>query len=87
MKLILSIALFLAVTIPGLSQSVLVSASEPDAKIIVDGQNLGTGSLKVRIPKNGCVTVKIQKVGFLKYEQVYCNQKMEPNHPKSNTLK
>ena len=27
-------------------QKVLVSASEPDAQIVVDGQNLGTGTLK-----------------------------------------
>ena len=25
-----------------------------------------------------CVNVKIQKVGFLKYEQIYCNKKEEP---------
>src|ERR1035437_5404478 len=54
---------------------VLVSASEPDAQIVVDGQNLGTGTLKVKVPKDVCVNVKIQKVGFLKYEQTYCNKK------------
>lgn len=52
-----------------------ISTSEPDAKIIVDGQSLGTGSLKLRIPKNSCVNVKIEKSGFLKLEQTYCNQK------------
>lgn len=57
------------------AQTVTVSASEPDAKIIVDGQNLGTGTLKIKIPKGTCVTVKIQKVGFLKYEQTYCYKK------------
>jgi hypothetical protein len=57
------------------AQSVEVSTSEPDAVIIVDGQSLGTGSLKVRIPKNSCVDVKIQKAGYLKYEQTYCNKK------------
>ena len=64
------------------AQTVLVSASEPDAKIIVDGQNLGTGSLKVKVPKNGCVNVKIQKVGFLKYEQTYCNTQHGTEPPK-----
>lgn len=57
------------------AQKVEISTSEPDAKIIVDGQNLGTGSLKLRIPKNSCVNVKIEKPGFLKQEQTYCNQK------------
>ncbi len=64
------------------AQTVTVSASEPDAKIIVDGQNLGTGTLKVKVPKNSCVTVKIQKTGFLKYEQTYCNKKDGTEPPK-----
>ena len=64
------------------AQSVLVSASEPDAKIIVDGQDLGTGTLKIKIPKESCVDVKIQKVGFLSYEQTYCNKKGATSPPK-----
>src|ERR1035437_5424455 len=60
---------------------VLVSASEPDAQIVVDGQNLGTGTLKVKVPKDVCVNVKIQKVGFLKYEQIYCNKKGSTPQP------
>ncbi|MFD2287524.1 hypothetical protein GJU39_08125 [Pedobacter petrophilus] len=64
------------------AQTVEVSASEPDAKIIVDGQSLGTGSLKIKVPKNSCVNVKIQKSGFLRYEQTYCNKKGMTEPPK-----
>jgi hypothetical protein len=64
------------------AQTVLVTASEPDAKIIVDGQNLGTGSLKVKVPKKTCVNVKIEKLGYLKYEQTYCNKKNATEPPK-----
>jgi len=64
------------------AQTVQISASEPDAQIIVDGQNLGTGTLKIKVPKNECVNVKIQKVGFLKYEQTYCNKKGSTEPPK-----
>jgi len=64
------------------AQTVLVVASEPDAKITVDGQNLGTGTLKVKVPKDACINVKIQKVGFLKYEQIYCNKKGGSTPPK-----
>ncbi len=64
------------------AQSIAVSASEPDAKIIVDGQNLGAGTLKVKVPKNSCVNVKIQKIGYLKYEQTYCNKKGQTDPPK-----
>lgn len=68
--------------IAGGSAKVVVSASEPDAKIIVDGQNLGTGNLEVKVPPGACVNVKIQKVGFLKYEQEYCYKKGQTAPPK-----
>ena len=64
------------------AQTVEVSASEPDAKIIVDGQSLGTGSLKIKVPKNSCVNVKIHKSGFFRYEQTYCNKKGMTEPPK-----
>jgi hypothetical protein len=57
------------------SKYVTVDASEADAKIIVDGNNLGSGNLKVKVPYNSCVNVKIQKYGFLRYEQEFCNRK------------
>ncbi|MGN6398335.1 MAG: hypothetical protein ACTHMI_22375 [Mucilaginibacter sp.] len=76
------ILLLLAVSFAASAQTVMVSASEPDATIIVDGQSLGTGNLKVKVPKNSCVNVKVQKAGFLKYEQTYCNKKGQTEPPK-----
>lgn len=65
----------LLIIVLNMNAQTTVSASESDAKIIVDGQNLGTGTLKIKVPKNSCVNVKIQKPGFLKYEQTFCNKK------------
>jgi hypothetical protein len=79
---LLVLLLFIAFITVAKAQSVEVSASEPDAKIIVDGQALGTGTLKIKVPKNACVNVKIQKPGFLKYEQTYCNKKGLTEPPK-----
>jgi hypothetical protein len=64
------------------AQSVMISTSEPDAEIIVDGQTLGRGNLKVKIPKNACTDVKIVKPGYLKYEQTYCNKRGQTEPPK-----
>lgn len=63
--------------------TVIVNSSESDAKISVDGKDLGTGSLKVTVPKETCVTIKIQKPGFLPSEQTYCNKKGMTAPPKS----
>ncbi|MDO3645039.1 hypothetical protein [Mucilaginibacter sp. L3T2-6] len=76
------ILLLLVASFAASAQTVMVSASEPDATIIVDGQSLGTGNLKVKVPKNSCVNVKVQKAGFLKYEQTYCNKKGQTEPPK-----
>lgn len=56
------------------AQYVTITTSEPDAKIFVDGQDLGTGSYRIRVPSNQCVKVKIEKPGFLRYDQTYCNK-------------
>ncbi|WP_443944393.1 hypothetical protein ACJVDH_15910 [Pedobacter sp. AW1-32] len=80
-KLTFLLCLFVA-QISAYAQTVEVSASEADAKIIVDGQSLGTGSLKVKVPKNSCVNVKVTKAGFLLYEQTYCNKKGMTEPPK-----
>jgi hypothetical protein len=82
-KTLLTVFAFLVISL-GYSQSLrtVVSASERDAQIIVDGQNLGTGMLEIKIPKGECVNVKVQKVGYLKYEQTYCNKKGSTPAPK-----
>lgn len=64
------------------AQKIEISASEPDAKIIVDGQQLGTGTAKIKVPTNSCVDVKVIKPGFLKYEQSFCNKKGMAEPPK-----
>lgn len=78
-SLLTSLLLFLVLNI---SAQTTISASESDAKIIVDGQNLGTGTLRIKVPKNSCVNVKVQKPGFLKYEQTFCNKKGMEEPPK-----
>jgi len=81
MKKILFICGLVLLTQAIKAQTVLITTSEPDAKIIVDGQNLGTGSLKIKVQKETCINVKIQKVGFLRYEQTYCNKKGQTSPP------
>lgn len=77
-KLLLLFSLFIilipVVNAKGKSKTVKISTSEPDARIIVDGQNLGTGTLLVKVLPDACVNVKIEKPGYLRYEQMFCNK-------------
>ncbi len=82
MKKLLFASFLLGVLTTTYAQTTVVSASESDAKIIVDGQNLGTGTLKIKVPKNSCVNVKVEKQGFLRYEQTFCNKKGMAEPPK-----
>ncbi|HKG07682.1 MAG TPA: hypothetical protein VKB19_14525 [Pedobacter sp.] len=82
LKSLLTASLFLIVPLAINAQTVQISASESDAKIIVDGQTLGTGNAKIKVPKNSCVNVKVQKAGFLRYEQTFCYKKGMAEPPK-----
>ena len=53
------------------------TASEPDAKIYVDGKLMGSGQLEIMIPPYACVAVKIEKVGYLDGLIEFCNK---PNY-------
>lgn len=65
------------------AQTVKISASEPDANIIVNGANVGTGSYKLSLDKKDCYKVKVEKAGFLKYESTVCGKKAGPEPPAS----
>lgn len=65
------------------AQTVKISASEPDANIIINGTNVGTGSFKLKLEKKDCYKVKVEKPGFLKYEATVCGKKAGPEPPSS----
>lgn len=53
-------------------KTVIFTASESDAKILINGQSRGTGSTDaVRTSRKNGTNVKVQKQGFFDYEQTY----------------
>ncbi len=62
---------------------VKLTVSEPDAKIYVNNRLEGTGQMEVVIASDQCVTVQIEKTGFLKETIKYCNKKGSPEPPKT----
>lgn len=65
------------------AQTVKISASEPDASIIVNGQRVGQGNFKLNLDKKECYKIKAEKPGFLRYEATVCGKKAGPEAPKS----
>lgn len=64
-------------------KKVKLSASETDAEIYIDGKLMGKGQADVLILNNSCVTVRIQKVGFLLETITFCNKKHSAAPPKT----
>lgn len=55
-----------------------IRCDQKDAKIIVDGKEMGTGEAIIKIPGNACIHVEIQKVGFISTKIDICNSKNAP---------
>lgn len=75
--------LFIALFVQSYAQKVTITTSEGDAKIIVNGQLVSSGSYVLKTDKDECYNIKAQKVGFLKYEATVCGKKAGPEPPKT----
>ncbi|WP_299222881.1 hypothetical protein [uncultured Psychroserpens sp.] len=60
--------------------------SETDAEIYVNGKLLGKGSMELVVPTKDCITIIVQKIGFLTEKIEFCNRKNMPKPPKSYYL-
>lgn len=68
-------------------KKIAISSSEQDSDIYVDGKLMGKGSSNVIVPKGSCINVKVEKVGYLRYEIEFCNKKGVSSPPKSYYVK
>lgn len=75
-KSILVLIVLLAVSVSSFAgnKKVRFSCSEPDAKISVNGKQLGVGQLEIIIPSYECVIVKVEKAAFLISVIEFCNK-------------
>ena len=53
-----------SMVVPG-KQRFTVTASEPDAKIYVNGEYLGSGNVQTRVRRNDDVSVLVKKEGYI----------------------
>jgi len=77
--------LFIGLSNPAFAgkKKIIFSTSEPDAQIYIDGKLMGSGQVDVIVLKNSCVTVRVEKVGFLIETINFCNKKGSAVPPKS----
>ncbi len=67
-------------------KKVQLSVSETDAEIYIDGKLMGKGNTEVLILSNSCVTVRVEKIGYLIETITFCNKKNSAAPPKTYYL-
>ncbi len=84
-KILLSLVLVLGMSLTASAgkKKILISCSETDAAIYSNGIKVGTGQAEILILNKSCVTINIEKVGFLNVEETICNKKGFPTPPKT----
>lgn len=84
-KYLLSFVLIVGLSLSSFAgkKKVLISCSEPDASITANGVKVGTGQAEIIVLSNTCVTINIEKNGFLDVEETICYKKGFPSPPKS----
>jgi len=53
---------------------VKITTAPNDASIEIAGKRVGNGSYELKVPKNACVEVRVNKDGYVRYVKNYCNQ-------------
>jgi hypothetical protein len=71
----------------GNAEKTVVTVSERDAKIFVNGKLVGYGTAKLVVDKGECVNMKVYKQGFLTIEKDYCNKKGYAEPPEKDYIK
>lgn len=62
-------------------RQVRLEVSPADANVVSNGITLGKGNQDIKIPFGDCVTVTVNKDGFVNYEKVLCNKEGDPEPP------
>ncbi|MDF2449394.1 MAG: hypothetical protein K0R26_1898 [Bacteroidota bacterium] len=85
-QFILTLLMALSITIHAKDKEFTVTASQPQAKIYVNGREVGQGSAKIKVPAYGSVKVEVKMEGFRKREVTYYNDSEHPKLDKFYTI-
>lgn len=62
-------------------REVRLEVSPADAVVSSNGISMGKGNQDIQIPLGDCVTVTVNKNGFVEYTKVFCNKESDPEPP------
>ncbi len=75
--------LLLSISSFAMKKTIVISASEDDAKIYKNGKYIGEGQVNIVVVSNSCATIEVRKVGYLTQKVKFCNNKYSAKPPKT----
>ena len=75
--------LLLSMSSFAMKKTIVISASEDDAKIYKNGKYIGEGQANIVVVSNSCATIEVRKVGYLTQKVKFCNNKYSAKPPKT----
>ncbi|HEX7691635.1 MAG TPA: PEGA domain-containing protein [Sediminibacterium sp.] len=80
------VALFVFTANVQAAEKVTITSSPQTARIYVNGVQMGTGKVEIKISKNTCTTVEVKMEGYIGETRTYCNKKGMPDPPNTDYI-
>jgi hypothetical protein len=68
------------------SEKVIITSTPQTARIYVNGVQMGTGKVEIKIAKNNCVTVEVKQEGYVGETRTYCVKKGMADPPSNDYI-
>ncbi len=68
------------------AEKVVITSSPQTARIYVNGVQMGTGKVEIKISKNDCITVEVKQEGYIQESRTYCVKKGMADPPSTDYI-
>jgi len=84
--LLLIMVTFSFITSTRAAEKVVITTSPQTARIYVNGVQMGTGKVEIKISKNDCITVEVKQEGYIGESRTYCVKKGMADPPSNDYI-
>jgi len=84
--LFLMLLTFSFITSTRAAEKVVITSSPQTARIYVNGVQMGTGKVEIKISKNDCITVEVKQEGYIGESRTYCVKKGMADPPSNDYI-
>jgi hypothetical protein len=68
------------------SEKVVITTSPQTARIYLNGVQMGTRKVEIKISKGDCITIEVKQEGYISESTTYCNKKGVVDPPSTDYL-